>query len=147
MATTIGFEDAPVPPTDDDKLTQILDLELEGLGGRVVTTLKNKQQLSEEEAKQLNATLRTEVRITFDSLAEKICKSFEFQPGDDPHLAEIKVHILQLYVGFMARLGVWLLNKIHAIVSEINEFFQWCWQKTQELFQYVRSILNISTTE
>lgn len=139
---TLGFEDAPVPPTDgNDRLTQALDLELEGLGDRVVTALRSKQQLSAEEAEQLNEILRAEVRTTLDTLGDKISSAFEFLPGEDPQQAEVKLRALQLYMGFIARLSAWLLNKLHALVSQINAFYQLCWQKAQELFQFLRSIL------
>ena len=137
----LGIEDGPVLQADGE-LVQNWDFEIAGLGDRVKEKLRSKQQLSEAEVEQLNETLRADVRETFARLADQVTDAIKIRKEDDPNLTEVKLNVAGLYIAFFAKVTRWLADKLKTIISQITRFFEWCWQKTEELFQYLRNKLN-----
>ena len=139
----ISFDDVPVLPTVATFL-QYFDLEtLLELGKRIVAALQRRgEHVSETEAQQLNVDFRKDIQKTFDRMTDKISSAFGVQPGENSEVARDKIAVIKQCVKYINDLGIWLIEKISAILSEIKEFFQWCWQAAQELFQYLHTMLS-----
>lgn len=138
----ISFQDVPVPPSEIT-LSQYFRFGMfQELGERVVRAMQSSnERLSETEAEQLNATIREDIQNTFDKLSRKLSDALEVKPGETPEAAQIKIVLIGRSAKFIEDLGIWLIDKISSIISRIKECFLWCWQKTQELFQYLQTML------
>ena len=138
----ISFQDVPVPPSE---ITQYFGFGIfQELGERVVRAMQlqsSNERLSETEAEQLNATIRQDIQNTFDKLSRKVSDALEVTPGETPEAAQIKLVLIGRSAKFIEDLSIWLIDKISSIISRIKEGFLWCWQKTQELFQYLQTML------
>lgn len=142
MAAGISFQDVPVPPSEIT-LSQYFGFGMfQELGERVVRAMQSSnERLSETEAEQLKATIHDDIQNTFDKLLRKLSDALEVTPEETPEAAHIKLVLIGRSTKFIEDLGIWLIDKISSISSRIKEGFLWCWQKTQELFQYLQTML------
>ena len=138
----VSFDDVPMPPAEAT-FSQHFDFgTLQLLGERVVAAMQTNEHVSATEAEQLNAALREDIRATFDRITDKISSAFEVQPGENPEVARVKIAVIGKCAEYITDLGIWLMGKISAILSQIKEFFLWCWQTAKELFQYLHTMLS-----